>query len=118
MTEYGLTGLRDGDGNRQPVEHTFEYSGDKVTIKFIPPTLNEVDDIEEMMQDDDLDVDEIQQPLDDYLVKPSLPDDDGWTLREFDAYISGIYEWSMGAEGIHSEVREELEERENGTAGN
>jgi hypothetical protein len=118
MSEYGLTGLRDADGTRQPVEHTHEYGGDAVTIRFIPPTLNEVDEIEAMIQDDDLDIEEIQQPLDDYLVKPSLPDDEGWTLREFDAYITAIYEWSMGAEGIHAEVRDELEGRENGTAGN
>jgi hypothetical protein len=118
MSEYGLAGLRDADGTRQPVEHTYEYAGDEVTIKFIPPTLNEVDEIEERMQDDDLDVEEIQQPLDDYLIEPSIPDGEGWTLREFDAYITGIYEWSMGAEGIHAEVRDELEERGNGTAGN
>jgi len=120
MTKYGLSDIRDSEGQRQPVEHTFEWGkdDDEVTIKFVPPTLNEVDEIEDMMDAEDLSVDEIQEPLDDYLIEPSIPDDENWTLREFQCYMWGVYQWSMGSDGIHEEVREELEERDTGAAGN
>ena len=120
MSEYGLTDLRDGDGQRQPVEHTFEWGDDdqEVTIRFVPPTLNEVDEIEDMMDSEDLSLDEIQEPLDDYLVEPSLPDEEGWTLREFWCYMTGIYQWSLGDTGAHGNIRDEIEQRDQSAAGN
>jgi len=120
MSDYGLTDLRDSDGQRQPVEHTFEWGDDdeEVTIRFVPPTLYEVDEIEDMMNADDLSVDEIQEPLDDYLIEPSIPDGEDWTLREFQCYLQGIYLWSMGGTGVHGNIRDEIEQRDQSAAGN
>ena len=96
MTDYGISGLRDADGERKVVEHTHQFDGEDVTIKFVPPTIAEVDDLEELLEQEDLSPADIQQPLNDYLVEPTIPDGEDWTLREFNCYIEAIYSWSLG----------------------
>lgn len=118
MSDYGIAGLRDSDGERKPVEHTTDWNGDEVTVKFVPPTITEVDDLEELLNQEDLTPKEIQGPLNEYLVEPSIPDDQEWTLPEFNCYIGAIYEWSMGdGDGAAGAVADELEERD-GDEGN
>jgi len=112
MTEYGITGLRDADGGLNAIEHTFQFNGEPVTIEFVPPTISESDSLEEMLEKEDLSPAEIQEPLNEYLVEPAIPDGDDWTLREFNCYIMGIYKWSMGqADGtVPAEISDELDE--------
>jgi len=110
MPEYGLTSLRESDGTRKPQEHTFQWGGREVTIKFIPPDLAGIEEFEGLMEREDLDVEEIQSILDRHLVEPSIPEEESWTLREFQCYITGMYEWSMEGAGSHAEIREELEQ--------
>lgn len=117
MTEFGL-GIRDADGERMLVEHTYDWQGQTVTIEFLPPTIAEADELETLLEKDDLSVEEVQQPLDDFLERPSIPDGESWTLREFNAYIQGIYSWTMGAEGLGEDISDELEDVEGDAEGN
>jgi hypothetical protein len=115
MSEFGLPGLRDSDGHRKVVTHSFETNaGESVTIKFRPPTINALDDLEELLERDELNADEVQEPLNQHLVEPSIPDDEDWTMREFNAYITAIYEWSVGAAGPGSDIADELDARMDG----
>lgn len=107
--EYGLTGLRDRDGELRPVEYTFEFGGETLTIKFHPPTLAEQEELENL--DEDEPASEMASILDDYMIKPQIPDDGSWTAREMNAYLTGILQWSMGGTDLGQEIEEEIDER-------
>lgn len=109
MSSYGLSSVRDNDGNLQVVEHTYEWNGQEVTIKFTPPTIQEQDRLENM--GDDVDPDELEGILNDKLVEPSLPDGESWTMREMMCYMEGMIRYSVGGE-LGDAVQEELEARQ------
>lgn len=116
-SEYGLTGLRDREGELQTVEHSFSFAGQRVTIRFDPPTLAEQEELETL--DEDEPVAELERILDRHMVKPSVPDDGSWTAREMWAYIQGIVDWSMGGDGgLGDEIAEEIDDRTPGDEGN
>lgn len=111
--EYGLVGLRDRDGELQPVEFSYEFAGEEVTIKFRPPTLAEQERLEDL--DDDESAERLEEILDEHMIKPSVPDDGSWTAREMWAYLQGILQWSMGSENqLHADIQEELDEQTGG----
>lgn len=116
-TEYGLTGLRDKDGELQAVDHTIEWNDSEVTIRFRPPTLAEQDELENL--DEDEPVEKMEEILDKHMVKPAIPEDSSWTAREMWVYIQAIIDWSMGGDGgIGDEIEEEIDERTPGDKGN
>jgi len=111
--QYGLTGLRDKDGDLQNVDYTYEWAGETVTIQFRPPTLAEQEELEDL--DEDEPAENLESLLDDHMVKPSVPDDGSWTAREMWCYISGILRWSMGGENtLAADIEEEIDERTDG----
>lgn len=109
-TEYGLAGLRDADGELQTVDHTYQWAGEEVTIRFDPPTLSQQEELESL--DDDEPVEEMEGLLDTLMVKPSTPEDGSWTAREMQCYLQGIIAWSLGQEdGLAQEVQDEIDDR-------
>lgn len=118
MSEYGLPGVRDKDGELQSVEHTFRFDGDEIDIKLRPPTITEYEDLEELMDEDDVEPDELEAVARDYLVKPDIPEDESLSFRETVAYIHGIMDHAAGGSGVHEEIQEELEELQQEQAGN
>jgi len=110
MTDYGLTGLRDKDGEIQPVDYTYEWNGQEITIKLRPPTIAEQEEIEQL--DDDAPAGELEDLLSRHILKPEIKD--SWTTREMWAYIEGLMRWSMGddAGDLADELADELEKRD------
>lgn len=119
MSDFGLTGLRDSDGNVRAQTKTFEWQGEEVKLKYYPLTLSEQERLEE---DEEIDADWIRDFADSKIVKPQIPDDEEWTFREIACFIECLLRDSTGdvdAEDIASQVAEELEEREQtASAGN
>ncbi|WP_089650089.1 hypothetical protein [Halobacterium hubeiense] len=114
MTEYGLPGHRDSDGNRQPTDHTFEWDGDEVTIRLLPPTLSEVDAIENLPED--VDPETLRETISEPLVEPELAEDP--TMPEVMVCMTGIMDYAYnGGSQLVREARSELDDRE-GDAGN
>lgn len=117
MSEYGLTSLRDADGELQAVDHSYEWGGQEVTIKFVPPTLSQQEQLEDL--DDDAAADKLEELLDRHMVKPSVPENESWTAREMWCYITGIMRWSMGEDGgLGEELESEIDERTGEGQGN
>lgn len=115
-SSYGLSGLRDKDGNRQTVEHSYEWGGDEITIKLDPPTVSQQEAYEDLGEE--AGAGELRDVLDEHLVEPSIPDDEEWTMRELLCYVNGIVDFSNGgAPDVIDEVRDELDQRADG-AGN
>lgn len=110
MTEYGLPSVRDREGDLQAVDHTFTFDGDEVSIRFTPPTIAEYEDLEEFQQRQDVDPDELENVVRDYLVKPDIPEDQSLTFRETLAYLQGIMDYSTGGAGLNEEIVEKLDE--------
>lgn len=115
-TEYGLAGFRDKDGNLQPVEHSYSWNGEEITIKFRPPTIAEQEELENL--DDDAGASELEAVLDRHMVKPQIPDGGSWTTREMWAYLQGIMQHSIGEAGIGEDLDEAIADRSPGGEGN
>lgn len=116
MTEYGLPSVRDKDGELQAVEHEFEWDGDNITIKLLPPTITEQERYEQLGED--ADAERLREIIDKHLVKPEIPDDEDLTGRELTCYLEGIVDYSVGGgSALRQEVAEELERRQD-TQGN
>jgi hypothetical protein len=110
MSEYGLPSVRDKDGELRPVEHTYEWGGEEVTIKLLPPTISQQERYEELGED--VDVERLREIVDTHLVKPDIPDDESLTSRELFCYLEGIVDYSVGGgDGMAAEVQAELEKR-------
>lgn len=115
MTEYGLAGLRDKDGELQTVEYSFEWSGQEITLKIRPPTLSEQQALEDL--GDDASADELQTILDRHIVKPDVAGD--YTTREMWAYVEGLMRFSMGEDNdLADQVANELDARQSDSEGN
>jgi hypothetical protein len=113
MSEYGLPETRDKDGELQAVEHTYEWDGEEVTIKLFPPTISEFESYEDLGMK--AGADELQDVVDDHLVKPEIPEDEDLTMRELLCYVEGIVDYSNGGTPRAAAVQEELEERGRGS---
>jgi len=116
MSDYGLPDLRDKDGELQEAEHTYQWDGQEITIKLIPPTISEYDQY--VTLGEDADEDELRGIVDDHLVKPEIPSDQDLTMRELLCYTQGIVGYCRGDSGIAAEIRDELEERQDEAQGN
>lgn len=115
MSEYGLPTPRDSNGNLKPVDHAFEWSGQEITIKLVPPTISQQEAYEELGMDTS--AADLAEVLEDHLVEPD-PNEFDFTARELLCYVEGIVDYSTGdIDGVAAEVREEIEERE-GAEGN
>lgn len=94
MSDYGLPIDRTGDDNTpDPVEHTYEWNGEPVTIELVPPTLGQIKHYEDL--GGDTDVDELEEIVDTHITKPELPAED-MTLEEINCYIEGILDHGQG----------------------
>jgi len=115
MSEYGLPGVRDKDGDLREVEHTYEWDGEEITIKILPPTTAQLERYENF--GDDVDADKLRDVVDEHLVKPDIPEDKDLTARELFCYMEGVMDHAQGSTGLAEEVREEIEARSE-SAGN
>ena len=107
MSEWGLTSERNSDGDRKAVEHEYEYQGEDVKIKLLPPTVSELEEYEELGEDTD--TSELAEIVDRHIVKPEVDDP---TIRELLCYVEGIASYgASGGNDFVAEARKELEER-------
>lgn len=113
MTEYGITKERDSEGNRKPVDHTFEFGGESITIQLIPPTISEVEELEELEEKSDVKVSDLMGVYDDFIVKPDVDDP---TMTEANAFAEGILDYVSGGTDLAELAQEEIEAR--GGSGN
>lgn len=111
MTEYGITKERDSDGNRKPVDHTFEFDGDEITIQLMPPTISEVEEFEEF--GDDMPASKLKEIFNRHILKPDVEDP---TITELTAYVQGLVDYANGGTELADAAKEELEAR--GAEGN
>jgi hypothetical protein len=109
MSEYGLPEVRDKDGDLQPVEHTYEWGGEDITIKLLPPTIPEYSDYENLGEETENE--ELREIIGRHLVKPDIPEDQALTMPELLCYVEGIVDYCNGSAGLGGAAREELEER-------
>jgi hypothetical protein len=114
MSEYGLPDVRDKDGELQAVDHTYDWNGDEITIKLVPPTISEFEEYQDLGED--ASSEELMPAVEDHLVKPEIDGDP--TMAELLCYVNGIVDYCTGNSGYAEEVREELDERQDGGRGN
>lgn len=114
--EYGLPDPReDADSGRRGVDHEFEWNGEEVSLRLVPPTLNQLQEYQNVGAE--ADADELKNILDRHIVKPEKDPGD-MTMREVNCYIEGLLDYSNNGGGERmQEVREELEQRR-GESGN
>lgn len=116
---YGLPEVRDREGNLQAVDHTFDWGGQSVTIRFRPPTIREVEDLERFGEQKEVDAEELEGVLDEFMIEPAPPSgDEGWTMREVMCYLEGILDYSTGGGGVAGDIREQVEQELEGGTGN
>lgn len=113
MTEYGITKERDSEGNRKPVDHTFLFNNEEITIQILPPTISQVEDLEELEGKEDPSVSELMQTFGEFIVKPDV---DEPTITEANAFAEGILDYIEGGTNLSEAAQEELETR--GDSGN
>lgn len=115
MTDYGLPTPRDSKGDLKGVDHTYEWDGQEVTIKLVPPTISQQEEYEELGEETT--ADELTEIIDRHLVEPDTSEID-ITARELFCYVEGIVDYSIGGgSDLADEVQEELERRQ-GESGN
>lgn len=115
MSEYGLQGLRDEDGELKTQEHTYEWGDQEVTIKLKPPTITQQEEYEELGEDTE--AGDLRDIMNQHLVEPQVDEED-LTMRELMCYLEGIMDYSVGeATGMAGDVQEELEARQDAGAG-
>ena len=107
MSEWGLTSERNSKGERKPVEYEYEYQGEEVRVKLLPPTVSELEEYEELGEDTG--AGELAEIVDKHIVKPEVDDP---TIRELFCYVEGIVSYgASGGNDFVAEARKELEER-------
>lgn len=110
MTDYGLATPRNSDGSPKPTDYTYEYDGDDIMIKLIPPTFTDMEAYQNLGAD--ASGDELRGILDDHIVKPETDPED-MTMREVNCYIYGIKQYGSGGTDQMQQAIEELEKRQN-----
>lgn len=112
MSEYGLTQPRDDDGDPEPVDHTYEWDGEEVTIELVPPTLEQLKEYRDLGTDADME--ELEKIVDRHVIKPEMPAAE-MTEREVTCYMFGLRDYSESGGGERmQQVREAITERERG----
>lgn len=116
--EWGLPGFRDGEGRVNPIEHEFDHQGDTGRILFVPPSLTTIQEWQDLGEE--MSVAQMNDIMDEYVLKPSIPDDEEWTGEEAMVFIREIANRTM--QGVDADraqaVAEALEERDTGDQGN
>lgn len=109
-TRYGLPSPRDKDGELLPVEHTYDWQGQEVTIKAVPPTVSELDGYENLGFETSFG--DLYEIVDKHLLKPELPSQDDTSGRELSCYLQGIMNIG-GGDGVDfaEAARDALDER-------
>ena len=111
MSGYGLPVSRDTDGSLKPVDHTFEWGGQEVTLRLVPPTISQHEEYEALGEE--ATARDLVNILDRHLVEPDVGNDP--TARELFCYLEGIIDYGVGGgDELADEVREELTRREGG----
>lgn len=105
-TRYGLPSVRDRDGNLKPVDYTFTYRGEEVTVRIVPPTAAEVDQYESL---DDPTATHLAEIVCNHIVKPDYDDPEELTMAEITCYSQGILTFH-GGDGA-DELADALDER-------
>lgn len=113
MTDYGITKERDSEGNRKPIDHTFEFGGEEVTIQIMPPTISEVEELEQLENEDEIDASRLNEMLSEFIIKPEVDDP---TMKEANAFAEGLMDYVSGGTELAQAAQEELESR--GGSGN
>jgi len=114
MTDYGLPSRRDSNGDRKPVDQTYEWNGEELTVKILQPTVAQAEEYEELGED--ISPMKMAEIVRKHLVKPEIPADD-MTVEELQCYSRGIFESVADEEKFAQEVDKELEKRSS-SAGN
>lgn len=111
--QYGLPSLRGEDNQLVPVDHTFEWNGEQVRIKLLPPTIRQVTEYEKLGTD--VDVDRLEEIVDQHIVEPDMPASE-MSMHEINCYIYGIQDHGAGGgeADLMEQVRNELESRDSG----
>lgn len=114
--QYGLPTPRSNDGEREPVEFTFDWNGQSVTIVAIEPTVAELNRYENLGEEASFET--LYDIVDDHLVQPEIGSMDDLTGSELICYLTGIKQLGvMGGTDLAQDVNEALSERE-ATPGN
>lgn len=113
-TQYGLTDERNSDGSRKEVEHTYDFEGQEVTVKLLPPTISEVEEYERLEAKDEIDADKLKEIVREHIKKPEINDP---TMREVRCYVQAILDYSHGGGELAEMAEAELEKRD-GSTGN
>lgn len=113
MSDYGLPTQRTGDDNNpDPVDHTFEWDGDEVTIKLVPPTLGQIKRYENL--GDDVGIEALEEIVDDHIEKPEIPAEN-MTMEEINCYVNGILDHGQNGGGdLTDEAQQYLDEHADG----
>lgn len=112
--QYGLPDARDRDGRLRPVDYEFDWKGQSIRVKFLPPTATEVSEWEEMGED--MSPSQMADVLDDKLIQPEI--ERPYSLEELVCYVRAIAQYAMEDSDIAEEVDAELAERSTGHQGN
>lgn len=116
---YGLPTPRDGENNLLPQDHSYEWNGQEVKIKLIPPTISQLEQYQNL--GDDVEVDALRDIVDTHVEEPlkskGLNAGD-LTVREVNCYVEGIIDYGDTGGKKMEEVREAIEEREGRSGGN
>lgn len=111
MSEYGLPTNRDSDGELKPVDHTYEYAGDTITIKMVPPTITQQDEYEDLGAE--VAFEDLNEIVERHIVKPDVENVE-LTTREVMCYLHGINDYGLNGGSMAQAVQEELEQRSEG----
>lgn len=110
MSEYGLATPRDDETDDPlPVDHTYEWDEEEVTIELVPPTLDQLEEYQDL--GGDVDTDRLRDIVDKHITKPDIPAGK-MTVREVNCYIRGILDYGEdGGSDRIQQMREALQER-------
>lgn len=111
MTEYGLPNRRDSEGNRKAQEHSYEWNGQEITIKIIPPSVAQAEEYEAL--GDDIAPTEMAEIVNKHVEKPQIEAED-MGMDELLCYAEGIFDYVQGGDDFEAAVDAELEQRESG----
>jgi len=110
VTEYGLHWLRDDDGDLKIQEHTFSFNGEEVDIELRPPTLPEFEELEEFQKQEEIDPEEVESVIEQFLVEPNISKIKPLTFLEARCYIDGIVDYAMHGNDLDEEIRDGVED--------
>lgn len=114
-TQYGLTDERNSDGSRKAVKHSYEFDGQDITVKLLPPTISEVEEYEQLQEKEEPEASELREIIHRHIKKPEIDDP---TMREVQCYVQAILDYSLGGGNELAEMAEAELEKRDGSEGN